>query len=319
MRPALDAPHMSAPKLITGNATHRATVRHNAHTTAARHARRHLAATNTPNKTVFRFPHHATRIHMLKPHAPRLTHQSTISHMRKQHVTGILHHTQSLHIHIITKRAPTNGNTPVIPKPLGPNQATHETRRRTRISRRTHNQRAIRRTHRPHARARIIPLDRATITNHAGNSATRSGRTSEPATLRGLLLSEESLTLRQRPEMRCQLTIGTHKPAPARLRTTPRHAASSLTPNANMKTSHNQPHSPHHKEKTSTRPHADTRTKTGKEHPRQAPLTHENSNPTARHNNTPARSRRAHQKETRGNTPTQTTNKHRRPHTTGHA
>ena len=254
---------MSLTILITSNTPHRATVRHNTHTTATRHARRHLAAPNTPNKTVFRFPHHATRIHMLKPHAPRLTHQSTISHMRKQHVTSILHHARALHAHIITKRAPTNGNTPVIPKPLGPNKATHQARRRTRISRRTHNQRSIRHTHRPHTRPRIIPRNTATITNHAGNSISRSG-TSEPATLRGLLLSKKRLTLRQRREVRRWLTVRTSQPAPARLRTTPHHAARSLTPHTNMKTSHNQPHP-----KPAKTQQQETKTRQKEQHPYQ--------------------------------------------------
>ena len=149
-----------------------------------------------------------------------------------------------------------------------------------RISRRTNNQRAIRHTHRPHTRSRIIPRNTTPITNKTGRTLTRSGRASEPATLRGLLLSKKRLTLRQRREVRRRLTVRPSQPTPARLRTTPHHPASGLTPHAHMKTSHQKnSHSTQHK-KTSTRPHADARTKTGKEHPRQAPLTHKNSHHT---------------------------------------
>lgn len=108
MRPALDAPNMSLAILIASNEAHRATVRHNAHATAARHTRRHLAATNTPNKTMFRFPHHASRVHALKPHAPRLAHRSATSHVSERHAPRILHHRQATHTHVITKRAATN-------------------------------------------------------------------------------------------------------------------------------------------------------------------------------------------------------------------
>ena len=249
MRPALHAPHMSAPVLVASHEAHRATVRHNAHTTATRRARRHLAATHATDKTVFRFPHATSRVHVLHATITRLTHQSTVSDMLEQHALRVLHDAQSLHIHIITKRAPTNRHTPVIPKPLGPNQATHQARRRTRINRRTHNQHTVRRTHRPHTRPRIIPRNTATITNRSGRTrASRSDRTSEPATRRSVTLSEESLTLRHRPEMRRQLTIRTHKPTRPRLRTTPHHAASSITPHANMKTSHSKTsHSTQHK------------------------------------------------------------------------
>ena len=121
MRPALDAPHMSLTILITSNSANNRPIRHDTHTTAARNAVIQLAAPNTPDKTVLRFPHHAASIHTLKPHAPRLTHQSAISHMLEQHVTRVLHHAQSLHIHVITKRAPTHRNTPHVPKRLGPN------------------------------------------------------------------------------------------------------------------------------------------------------------------------------------------------------
>lgn len=95
MRPAIHAPHMSLAILIASNTPHRAAVRHNAHATAARHTRRHLAATNAPNKTMFRFPHHAARVHALKPAPMRLTHRSATSHMLEQHVTSILHHAQA--------------------------------------------------------------------------------------------------------------------------------------------------------------------------------------------------------------------------------
>lgn len=86
MRPATHAPHMSLAILITSNTPHRAAARHNAHATAA---------TNAPNKTMLRFPHHAARVHALKPAPMRLTHRSTTSHMLEQHVTSILHHAQA--------------------------------------------------------------------------------------------------------------------------------------------------------------------------------------------------------------------------------
>lgn len=108
MRPALNTPNMSPAILITSNEPHRATIRHNAHTTAARHTKRHLAATNTPNKTIFRFPHHASRAHALKPHAPRLAHHSTTSHVSERHTPRTLHHRQATHTHITTKHAATN-------------------------------------------------------------------------------------------------------------------------------------------------------------------------------------------------------------------
>ena len=265
---------------------------------------------------------------MLKPHTPRLTHQSTISHMLEQHVTSILHHARALHAHVITKRAPTRRHTPVIPKPLGPNQATHQARRNARISRRTHNQRAIRHTHRPHTRPRIIPLDRPAITNRTGNSATRSSRRcGEPATLSGLTLSEESLTLRHRPEMRRQLTIRTHKPTRPRLRTTPHNPTSSLTPNANMKTSHQKTsRSPQHNTKRQARAltrireqkqerntHAKRPSPTKIATPRRATRTH----PHAAGTHTKRNAGRTVPGKPQPTRPAQATNKPRRPRTTG--
>ena len=43
MRPALDAPHMSLTILIASNSANNRPIRHDTHTTPARHARRHLA------------------------------------------------------------------------------------------------------------------------------------------------------------------------------------------------------------------------------------------------------------------------------------
>ena len=235
MRPALDAPHMSLTILITSNSANNRPIRHDTHTTAARNAVIQLAAPNTPNKTVFRFPHHAARIHALKPAPARLAHQSTTSHVSERHITRGLHHSHATHIHIIAERTPMHGHKPQVTQRLRTHKTAHQTRTHARLGGRPNNIDIVRRAHRPHSHAHIIPRDTTTITN-------RSRRTSEPATRRSITLSEESLALRHRREMRDRSTIGTHQPAPARLRTTPNHAARSIAPHANMKTSHNQPH-----------------------------------------------------------------------------
>lgn len=245
---------MSLTILITSNSANNRPIRHDTHTTPARHARRQLAATNTPHKTTFRFPHHAARIHVLKPHAPRLTHHSATRHMRKQHVPRVLNQNRATHTHVITKRAPTSRHSPQVPKRLAADKTTHKTHRHTRISGRTHQGRTIRNSHRPHTHQRIIPRNPTPITNRSRKTSVRRNNrrrlagnpSGEPATLSGLLLSKPPLTLLHRRKMRNRRTIRTHQPAPARLRATPHHTARRLTPHANMKTSHSKTsHTPH--------------------------------------------------------------------------
>ena len=101
MRPALAAPHMSAPKLVASHEAHRAAVSDHAHATAARHTRRHLAATNTPNKTMFRFPPPClprTRSQTARPapHPPQ-RHQSHAGTTRHAHPPPRTGHAHSRH------------------------------------------------------------------------------------------------------------------------------------------------------------------------------------------------------------------------------